>query len=168
MVEFNPIINMNIKSILMAIAIATGLAANAQDQIKKELPVFMVENQSKLNFAQTIEHISKTTAENSWKVLYIHDLQEIMTKNNKVVFPVKVMELCNPVLSYRILSVDKERYVTPMLPCRISVYEKSDGKTYISRLNATAFAGFIGGESGKTMEEAFDQIEKFISDIIVK
>lgn len=152
----------------MALANATVLASDAQDQIKKGLPVFLIENQSKLSFSQTVEHISKTAVENSWKVLYTHDLQEIMRKNSKDVLPVQVMEICNPVLSYRIVSVDAERYVTPMLPCRLSVYEKSDGKTYISRLNATALARFIGGESAKTMEDAFDQLEKFISEIIVK
>jgi uncharacterized protein (DUF302 family) len=54
-----------------------------------------------------------------------------------------------------------------MLPCRISVYEKTDGKTYISRMNAPAFAAMIGGDAAKTMVQAFNETEVII-DVAIK
>jgi uncharacterized protein (DUF302 family) len=122
----------------------------------------MIESQSKYGFGATVDTLSKVAVNNGWKVTIVHDLQETMKKNGKEVLPVKVMEICNPGLAYQILSKDDLRDVSPMLPCRISVYEKSDGKTYVSRMNAPAFAEMIGGEAAKTITEAFRIVEEFI------
>jgi len=53
-----------------------------------------------------------------------------------------------------------------MLPCRVSVYEKADGLSYVSRMNAPAFASMLGGETEKTIQLAFEETEAFISGII--
>lgn len=126
----------------------------------------MIENQSRYDFAKTIDTLSDIIAANSWKLITTHDLQETMKKNGKEVLPVKVLEICKPDLAYQVLSKDEERYVSPMLPCRISVYEKADGKTYVSRMNAPAFAAMIGGSSAATIEKAFSDAEGFIRGVI--
>jgi uncharacterized protein (DUF302 family) len=53
-----------------------------------------------------------------------------------------------------------------MLPCRISVYEKSDGLTYVSRMNSPAFAGMIGGGAAGTINQAFKVAEEFIEKVV--
>jgi len=50
-----------------------------------------------------------------------------------------------------------------MLPSRISVYLKEDGKTYISMIHSRTLAMQIGGTVGKVMKEAFSAAEKFNS-----
>jgi uncharacterized protein (DUF302 family) len=145
--------------------ILSGLMANAQD-VKKDNPAVMMESQSKFGFDATVDTLSKIAVQSGWKVTMVHDLQETMKKNGKEVMPVKVMEICNPGLAYQILSRDDLRDVSPMLPCRISVYEKADGKTYISRMNAPAFAGMIGGDAAKTIVQAFDDAEEFIKPVV--
>jgi len=131
----------------------------------KENPSVLLESQSRFSFTETNEILSKTILENGWKITIIHDLQETMKKNGKEVLPVKVIEICNPGLAFQILSKDELRDVSPMLPCRISVYEKSDGLTYISRLNAPAFVGMIDEEAAKTIALAFDEAEKFVKAV---
>ena len=126
----------------------------------------MIESQSRFGFTETIDKLSKTIVENGWKITITHDLQETMKKNSKEVLPVKVIELCNPGHAFQILSKDELRNVSPMLPCRISVYEKSDGFTYISRMNAPAFANIIGGEAAKTIIKAFDDTEEFVKLVV--
>jgi uncharacterized protein (DUF302 family) len=137
----------------------------AQNPVK-ENPV-MIEGQSRFDFATTIDTLSGVILSGGWKVLTTHDLQETMKKNGKEVLPVKVMEICNPGLAYQILSKDEVRDVSPMLPCRISVYEKADGKTYVSRMNAPAFAGMIGGDAAMTITEAFHNVEGFLKIVIL-
>jgi len=89
-----------------------------------------------------------------------------MKKANKEVLSVKVFELCNPKHSYRLLSKDDERIYSSLMPCRLSVYEKSDGKTYISRLNSIILSKQIGGLVEEVMTDATDETEGFLKDII--
>jgi len=130
-------------------------------------PEVLLENQSKYSFTETVEKINQAVTDSGWKVITTHDMQETMKKNGKEVLPVKVMELCNLQLAYRILSTDEQREASVFLPCRISVYEKADGKTYISRMNSPVFANFIGGTAAAVVNEAFEQAEKLVLPLLV-
>jgi len=152
---------MKIRSLIIALLLASGLMVIAQTT-GKENPSVLLESQSRFGFTETNEILSKTILENGWKITIIHDLQETMKKNGKEVLPVKVIEICNPGLAFQILSKDELRDVSSMLPCRISVYEKSDGHTYISRMNAPALTSMIDADAAKTIIQAFDEAEKFV------
>jgi uncharacterized protein (DUF302 family) len=143
----------------------TGYFALAQNQ-NMETKGVMIENESKLGFTMTVDQLSEAIAAKGWKITATHDLQETMKKNGKSVLPVKVIELCNPGHAFKILGNDKYRDVSPMLPCRISVYDKADGKTYISRMNAPAFASIIGGDAEKTILEAFYDTEEILKEFL--
>jgi len=123
------------------------------------------ESKSAYGFDDTISKLSDIIIKSGWKVSYIHDLQETMKKNGVEVAPVKVIELCNPNYSYRILSDDKLRIYSNMLPCRISVYEKADGKTYVSRMNFALMATQIGGIVQEVMSVAYHDVEGYIEQI---
>ena len=124
------------------------------------------ERKSRYNFEETVLKLSDIIAENGWKVTFTHDLQATMEKNGFTVSGAKVLEMCNPKLAYQILSKDDLRIYSSMMPCRISVYEKQDGNTYISQMNVGAFAAQIGGEVEKVMTAAFEQSESFIAKLI--
>lgn len=156
---------MKIRTLIITLFLVTGLIAMAQNT-SKENPSALLENQSRFSFTETNEILSKTILENGWKITITHDLQETMKKNGKEVLPVKVIEICNPGLAFQILSKDELRNVSPMLPCRISVYEKSDGHTYISRMNAPALTGMIDVEAAKTILQAFEEAEKFVKMVV--
>ncbi len=156
---------MKSRLILSVLLITTSIFATAQKHTM-ENPAVMIESESRFGFSETVDLLSKTIVESGWKVTITHDLQETMKKNGKEVMPVKVIELCNPNHAYQILSKDELRSVSPMLPCRISVYEKADGKTYVSRMNAPAFAGMIGGEAAGTIVKAFDETEVMLKVIL--
>jgi uncharacterized protein (DUF302 family) len=156
---------MKIKLIFASLLLLSGFVVTAQNTSMNNPPV-MIENQSRFGFAETIEILSKNILEKGWKITIMHDLQETLKKNSKEVLPVKIIELCNPGIAYQILSKDELRYVSPMLPCRITVYEKSDGFTYISRMNAPALAGMIGGDAAKTIVLAFNETEEFLKAVV--
>lgn len=123
------------------------------------------ESKSKFGFDETVEKLSEIILENGWKVTHTHDLKETMKKNGLEVAPVKVIELCNPQYAYRLLSDDTLRIYSNMMPCRLSVYEKADGKTYVSRMNSAMMAAQIGGVVQEVMSGAFHDAERFIEKI---
>lgn len=126
------------------------------------------ENRSKYGFEETINQLTELVPENEWKIIQILDLQETMRKNGKDVLPVKVVEMCKPDYAYQLLSEDSQRIYSNMMPCRVSVYEKSDGNTYISRMNSAMFAEQIGGVMQGVMSNAFDDVEIMIKKITIE
>ena len=156
---------MKTKLFMLAILLVAGFSAYTQENMDKSKTV-MLESESRFGFAETVEKISAAAVESGWKITIIHDLQETMKKNGREVLPVKVIEMCNPAHAYNILSEDAYRSVSPMLPCRISVYTKADGKTYLSRMNAPAFAAMIGGKAAETMIRAYEETEVIIRPMI--
>ena len=125
-----------------------------------------LEVQSKYNFDQTVQKLTETILSAGWKVTHVHDLQETMRKNQFDVLPVKVMELCKPAYSVKLLRIDAERLYSSMMPCRISVYDKSDGNTYVSLMNSGIVAAQIGGIVEHVMTDAFNDSQTFIQSIL--
>ena len=125
-----------------------------------------LEVQSKYNFNQTVQKLTETILSAGWKVTHVHDLQETMRKNQFDVLPVKVMELCKPGYSVQLLKGDAERLYSSMMPCRISVYDKSDGNTYVSLMNSGIVAAQIGGIVEHVMTDAFNDSQTFIQSIL--
>ncbi|MDD4968053.1 MAG: DUF302 domain-containing protein [Paludibacter sp.] len=125
-----------------------------------------IESQSRYNFDQTMEKLSGIILNGGWNISVTLDLQASLNKSSITVLPVKVIELCNPKLASQILTNSDTRIYSSMLPCKISVYEKDNGKTYLSILNSGALASQIGGVVETVMIEAFSQVEKFIHQVI--
>ena len=123
------------------------------------------ESKSRFGFSETLQKLSDLIPESGWKEISVLDLQAIMKKNGKEILPVKVVELCKPDYAYRLLSDDTQRIYSNMLPCRISVYEKSDGNCYISRLNAAMMASQLGGVTEEVMTAAYHDAEEMISKL---
>lgn len=103
----------------------------------------LIEKASPYNVEKTAELIVAESERQNWKVPAVHDLQQTLAKSGKVVMPVKVIELCKPDLAGKILELNHERSISVFMPCRISVYEKEDGITYLSVMNAEAMTGFL-------------------------
>jgi uncharacterized protein (DUF302 family) len=127
-----------------------------------------LENQSKYGFSETIEKLKTAIEKKTWKLTATHDLQQTLKTYGKDVLPVTVLAVCHPKHSSQILELDNERIVSCMMPCRISVYKKSDGKTYLSRINPAPMAKAYGGVVEKVMTDSANEIEEIISDIILK
>jgi Uncharacterized conserved protein len=123
----------------------------------------ILEYQSNYAFDETIEILAETITNEGWKITIIHDLQQIMKNNSFHVLPVKVIELCNPKYSSQILLNSNVRMYSAIMPCRISVYEKEDGKTYLSTIDSASLANEIGGIVKDVMTNAFKDTRHFIS-----
>ncbi|HRW85168.1 MAG TPA: DUF302 domain-containing protein [Bacteroidales bacterium] len=121
-----------------------------------------IENQSPADFNSTVDRLTKEIEKKSWKLSHIYDLQKTLDNFGKIVLPVKIFSICNPDHSGRILEKDTERIVSSMMPCRVSVYEKHDGKTYISRMNSFIVASGFGGIIEQVMTDSAKEVEDII------
>ncbi len=121
---------------------------------------FIIEETSRFDFNNTVEKIVAEAERREWKVPFVHDMQQSLFKSGKAVNPVKVIEICKPEYSGEMLELNDERIISVMMPCRISVYEKEDGKTYIGLINsgnmasgmADNIAGVLKSSSAESME----------------
>ena len=53
-----------------------------------------------------------------------------------------------------------------MMPCRISIYNKENGNTYVSRMDIERLASTLGGVVQEVMQEAFKGAEGFIKLVV--
>lgn len=81
---------------------------------------------------------------------------------------VKVFELCHTSHAGKILAKSDERVVSSLMPCRVAIYEKDDGKVYISRMNSGLMASTMKGIIPEVMAEAATENEKILAAVIKK
>jgi uncharacterized protein (DUF302 family) len=143
-------------AILLAAPFRPSLGQNA----------WLLESKSRFSLEETVRRITSQAIDGGWKVPIVHDLQHSMKKAGRDVLPVRVVELCNPEISYRILGGHQKRLVTALMPCRVSVYEKKDGSVYVSRLNSAAFADDYGETVADAMNQAGRAIEEILKHVI--
>jgi uncharacterized protein (DUF302 family) len=127
----------------------------------------MIEDPSRYNFNTTVDKITAAVTDSGWKIPATHDLQNTIKNFGKDILPVKILEICHPKHSSRLLELDNERIVSTFMPCRISVYEKSDGKVYVSRINAALLSKHFGGLVEEVMSAANNEMEEMIKPILV-
>ena len=60
------------------------------------------------------------------------------------------------------LELSDERIVSVMMPCRISVYEKADGKTYVATVNYKLFTTGQSEVIRDVMMEAANDLEEIV------
>ena len=131
--------------------------------IKSSAPKLLVlESKSQYGFEETLDRLQGAVDSLGWKTPHVHDLQATMAKFSYDVNKVKVMEVCKPDIAHMVLSQDDERIASTLMPCRISVYEKSDGLVYVSRLNSVKMGGLFGGVIEQAMDKAGNESEEII------
>ncbi|MBE0637132.1 MAG: DUF302 domain-containing protein [Bacteroidales bacterium] len=128
--------------------------------------MMLMETASPYDFSTTVQKLETAVAEQGWRMPAVHDLQATLLKSGKNVRSVKVFELCHPDHAEKILKQSEERIVSTMMPCRVAVYEKADGKVYISRMNSALMANAMGGIVKEVMAKAFAENEHMIESTI--
>ena len=125
------------------------------------------EYQSLYDFNETVSLFQERVADAGWGVLNTHDMQQVKANLGYEVLPVMIFDLCSGQYSYEILRRDAERIVTPLMPCRVSIYEKSDGNTYIAMLNSGLVARVFGGVINEVMQKVTLETSEIIKPMTV-
>jgi uncharacterized protein (DUF302 family) len=125
----------------------------------------IIEKVSPWDFEKTVEVLTIAAGNRNWMIPAIHDLQQSLAKTGKDVRPVKVLEICKPEYSGKMLERNDERIVSVMMPCRISIYLKEDGKTYIALLNGANLAAGLPESVRDVMVAASDEINELVDSV---
>jgi uncharacterized protein (DUF302 family) len=156
------------KYILTAIiSLVAGFAAATLILFYQGTSMMILENQSRFDFEKTVSGLEDLAKNHGWSVPAVHNLQMSMEKAGHDVNEVKVFALCNPAHAINILRGDEERVVSSMMPCRVAVYVKSDGRTYISRMNSKLLFKGMNKQVRSTMKAAFTEMEEIISKLVI-
>lgn len=126
----------------------------------------IIEHASPYDVASTVEKLVATAAKMEWQNPAVHNLQQSLAKSGKSVRPVQVIELCKPAYSGQMLEKSDERIISVMMPCRISVYEKEDGKTYVALLNANEMLSGMPASIANVMKAANDETFEIVKSVI--
>ena len=77
--------------------------------------------------------------------------------------PVLMVEACSTRYSGPILKNDAVRFLSILMPCKISVYKKNDGKVYIGLMNAELIGSLFGAEVHALMKQVAADQAKFVT-----
>ena len=127
----------------------------------------IVEEQSPYGLDETVKRIADAAKAEGWVVSAIRPMHKSVKKNGgPTVLPVMLVELCSPEYAGAMLLDDASRYSSVMMPCTISVYEKTDGKVYVAHVNAKMVGGMFGGKVAEVMGgPVADAQEKFLAAV---
>ncbi|NVN96502.1 MAG: DUF302 domain-containing protein [Bacteroidetes bacterium] len=126
----------------------------------------IIEQLSPYDVATTVEKLIEAAAKKDWQNPAVHNLQQSLAKSGKEVRPVQVVEICKPEYSGKMLEKSDERIASVMMPCRISVYEKADGKTYVSLLNMESMAAEMPASIADAVKGASDETFEIVKSVI--
>jgi len=124
------------------------------------------EQQSPFDVATTVDMLIKAAMAKEWQNPAIHNLQQSLAKAGKNVKPIQVIELCKPEYSGAMLEKNHERIASILMPCRISVYEKDDGKTYVALLNTSTLSANLPPAITESMSAAADETFEIVRSVI--
>lgn len=120
------------------------------------------EKESLFGFNETVELLLNAASDREWNNPATHDLQNSLAKAGKAILPVTVIEVCKPEYSGQMLELSDERIISVMMPCRISVYEKANGKTYVATVNYKLFTTGQSEVIRDVMMEAANDLEEIV------
>lgn len=128
----------------------------------------IIEQESPFDVASTVEKLIEVANQKNWQNPATHNLQQSLAKSGKIVEPVQVVEICKSDYSGKMLERSDERIVSIMMPCRISVYMKEDGKTYVALLNMAAMVEGLPVAAANAIREASDESFQIVNTVIGK
>lgn len=152
---------------ILAVA-AIGFSVFSPVQAAPSPRDLFLENESPLKYAETVEALKAEMAADGWSVLATHDLSDALAKKGHTVSPVTIIEGCSGKFSVILLKKDETRYVSSLLPCRLSVYETSAGKVIISRLNTTTMGAQMEPAVAEVMGKAGAGLEAVIAKVLAR
>ncbi len=151
----------------IVIGLVLGLAAAAGAVWGLAGTLMFDERQSPFTVEETVARIQHNieAAGNGWALFGLRYPARPVLAEGENVLPVILIEACSTKYSGPILKDDRVRFLSLLMPCKISVYKKSDGKVYIGTLNAGLIGRLFGPLVGDIMQHVVaDQLRFLVMD----
>lgn len=98
---------------------------------------------------------------NGWSLSGLRNPAKAVQTDGGNVLPVMMIEACSTKYSKPILKDDTVRFLSILMPCKVSVYKKEDGKVYIGSMNAGLMGTMFGPMVGEVMGQVAEDQKKF-------
>ena len=114
--------------------------------------MMLTERQSPYGVDETVAKITANAKAEGWVISSIQPLHQSVKKHGGGdLSPVILINLCQANHAYNILKEDDKKVISVMMPCTISVYQKSDGYVYVGTMNARLLGTMFGGTVAEVM-----------------
>jgi len=122
------------------------------------------EHTSPFTVEETVARIQQNiqAAGNSWSLTGLRYPARPVEAEGGNVLPVILIEACSTKYSGPILKDDKVRFLSLLMPCKIGVYKKNDGKTYIGIMNVGLLSRLFGSSVGEIMSHVVKDQASFL------
>jgi uncharacterized protein (DUF302 family) len=146
------------------LGVVIGLLATAAVGWAMMPSLMFTERVSPFGMEETIARIQHNVQDNpelkakGWALSGLRNPARAVQTDGGNVLPVQMIEVCSTKYSKPILQEDTVRFLSILMPCKISVYKKQDGKVYIGTMNAALMGRMFGSMVGDVMGQvAADQ-----------
>lgn len=100
---------------------------------------------------------------NGWALSGLRNPARAVAADGGNVLPVMMVEACSAKYSKPILKQDETRILSILMPCKITVYKKEDGKVYIGTMNAGLMGKMFGPVVSEIMGQVAQDQKKFLA-----
>jgi uncharacterized protein (DUF302 family) len=122
------------------------------------------EAKSPYDFEKTVAVITEEARHQGWVIPKVHDFQKSLLKfDQDDPGRIKVVKVCKPEYAARLLRQDDSKFVSVLMPCSLSVYEKSDGHTYVAAMNMELMSMLFQGDIGDTLSAVAKEDKSILS-----
>lgn len=122
------------------------------------------ETVSPFGLEETVARIQKNIQDTGkgWALAGLRNPAAAVKADGGNALPVLMVEACSTKYSGPILNEDSVKFLSILMPCKISVYKKNDGKVYIGTMNAGLMGQMFGPLVGDIMKEVAADQKKFL------
>jgi len=114
--------------------------------------MMLTERLSPYGINETVEKITANAEAEGWVISSVQPLHKSVKKHGGGDLPpVVLINLCQADHAYNILKEDTNKVISVMMPCTVSVYQKSDGLVYVGTMNAGLLGTMFGGTVAEVM-----------------
>ncbi len=125
------------------------------------MPGMMIhERVSPLGYDETVEKLITAVTNGGWVISQKIDMQSSIARYGKTIPPVTLLKIFQADYAEKILNTEDAMFVSVMMPCTLSIYQKKDGKTYVSTMNTGLMGRLFGGVISDVMAGPVAEDEK--------
>ena len=137
-------------------------SAMAQDA-GHEQPQLVQVVQSSKSFSETLMAFREEAGKAGWSILNENNMAGVLSERGFTLHPVVILDVCSGQYSARILGKDDYRPISAFMPCRVSIYQTSDGKVFVARMNTSAFVDMMPPEVAQVMSASDQEVDEIIT-----
>jgi len=145
--------------LLLMAACAFPGSAMAQGGEQPQMVLLVKSNKS---FPETLKTFKEEVNKAGWSLLNANNMAGVLSERGFTLSPVVILDVCSGKYSAQILGKDEYRPISAFMPCRVSIYQTSDGQVFLARMNTGAFVGMMPPAVAGVMVASDKEIAKII------